>query len=252
MKPRLTLVGAGPGDATLITLKGIQALEQADVVLYDELASSELLQYAPRNAFKMYVGKKMGTEGFSQIEINQHIVRLAKKRGHVVRLKGGDPFVFGRGHEELSYAEQHQIPTTVVPGISSCISVPEAAGIPVTRRGYSRSFWVITGTTQDGELCDDLYLAAQSKATVVVLMGLHKIKEICAIYQKFGRGHLPVAVIQNGTKESQKLAIGQVWEINRLVQEKGIGAPAVMIFGEVVTLQPSYMIEYLNQQSLLA
>ena len=246
MEAKLTLVGAGPGNGELITLKGIRALKNADVVLYDELANAELLEFAPVHALKMYVGKKAGSASFSQKEINGLIVRLARKRGHVVRLKGGDSFVFGRGHEEMEYARDHDITVEVVPGVSSCIAVPASMEIPVTRRGVSESFWVITGTTRNEELSDDIRLAAQSKATVVVLMGLNRIQEICDLYKHFGRGHLPMAVIQNGTRSDEKSVIGQVWEMPNLVRENNIGTPAIMILGEVVALHPDYAMEYLR------
>ena len=124
MEAKLTLVGAGPGNGELITLKGIRAIKEADVILYDELANVEILDFAPDHALKMYVGKKVGNPSFTQDEINGLIVRLARKRGHVVRLKGGDSFVFGRGHEEMEYAREHGIACEVVPGVSSCIAVP--------------------------------------------------------------------------------------------------------------------------------
>jgi uroporphyrin-III C-methyltransferase len=250
MEAKLTLVGAGPGDAELITLKGINALRKADVVLYDELANARMLEYAPEQALKIYVGKKAGNAAFSQTEINTLIVRLARKRGHVVRLKGGDSFVFGRGHEELEYARNHGIGVEVIPGVSSCIAVPASMNIPVTRRGISESFWVITGTTQNGEISADLKLAVQSKATVVVLMGMSRLTEICNLYKHFGRGYLPMAVIQNGTRPDEKSVIGQVWEMPHLVKENNIGTPAIMILGEVVALHPAYAIEYLHSLHL--
>jgi uroporphyrin-III C-methyltransferase len=271
MKPMLTLVGAGPGDEDLITLKGIKALRQADVVLYDELANSSLLQHAPAEALRMYVGKSVGQASFSQEEINELIVRLATRRGHVVRLKGGDPLVFGRGHEELEYARQHGIDGQIIPGVSSSIAVPASQGIPVTRRGVSESFWVITGTTRHGELSDDLHLAAQSNATVVVLMGMRKLPEICALYTRLGRGHLPMAVIENGTRPNERCLLGQVWEMPRLMAEQqheqqgtsvpgismpgismpgismpGTSVPGILVIGEVVALHPSYLVEYLQ------
>ncbi|MCE6988007.1 uroporphyrinogen-III C-methyltransferase [Dyadobacter sp. CY323] len=251
MTPKLTLVGAGPGNAELITLKGMKALQQADVVLYDELANPELLEFAPAEALKMYVGKKAGNPSFSQNEINGLIVRLARKRGHVVRLKGGDSFVFGRGYEELEYAREHGVKVEVIPGVSSCIAVPASLEIPVTSRGYSESFWVITGTTRHEELSDDMQLAAQSKATIVVLMGMSRLQDICDLYKKFGRAHLPMAVIQNGTWENEKSVIGQVWEMPRLVEENGIGTPAIMVIGEVVSLHPSYALDYLQSMQLV-
>src|SRR5919202_3064283 len=134
MQPKLTLVGAGPGDGELITLKGIRALQQADVILYDDLASVTLLDFSPEHAVKNYVGKRAGQPSTSQEEINRSIVRLARKYGHVVRLKGGDSYVFGRGYEECEYAQQHGISCEVIPGVSSCIAVPASQGIPVTCR----------------------------------------------------------------------------------------------------------------------
>ncbi|MBE7174690.1 MAG: uroporphyrinogen-III C-methyltransferase [Williamsia sp.] len=250
MQPKLTLVGAGPGDGELITLKGIRALRQADVILYDDLANSSLLEYAPEQALKMYVGKRAGKVSFNQDEINTLIVRLAQEHGHVVRLKGGDPYVFGRGFEEFDYARQYGISCEVVPGVSSSIAVPASQGIPVTSRGVSESFWVITGTTRNGELSDDLRLAVQSKATVVVLMGLGKVNEICAMYCQAGRGHVPMAVVQNGTRLDEQCVVGQVWNIPQLVAEQGVGAPAVLIIGEVVSLHPSYLAECLRNVSM--
>lgn len=245
MKPKLTLVGAGPGDGELITLKGIRALQQADAILYDDLANSSLLDFAPEQSLKLYVGKRAKRSSFSQDEINQLLVRMAQEHGHVVRLKGGDPYVFGRGFEEMDYARQYGIPVEVVSGVSSCIAVPASQGIPVTRRGISESVWVITGTTRNGGLSDDLRLAVQSKATVVVLMGMSKLSEICTLYCNAGRGHLPMAVVQNGTRLDEQCVAGQVWNMPALVAAQGVGAPAVLIIGEVVSLHPSYLAECL-------
>lgn len=241
MQPKLTLVGAGPGDGELITLKGIRALRQADVILYDDLTNASLLDFAPTHAQTLYVGKRAGRSSYRQEEINVLIVRLAQEHGHVVRLKGGDPFVFGRGFEEIDYARQYGISCVIVPGVSSSIAVPASQGIPVTSRGVSESFWVITGTTRHGDLSDDLKLAVQSKATVVVLMGMGKVDEICALYAEAGRGHLPMAVVQNGTRPDERCLIGQVDNMPHLIAEQGVGAPAVLIIGEVVRLHPSYL-----------
>ena len=158
MKPLLTLVGAGPGDPELITLKGVKALQQADVVLYDALVSTELLSYAPAHAQLVYVGKRRGRCEFAQSDLNQLIVDYALTYGHVVRLKGGDSFVFGRGYEEIGFAQEFGIQTSVIPGISSSISVPALAGIPLTCRGVSESFWVLTGTTKNHSLSNDCLL----------------------------------------------------------------------------------------------
>ena len=249
MNARLTLVGAGPGDSELITLKGIKALQAANVVLYDDLVNPELLDYASKSAIKQYVGKRVGNASFSQEEINELIVDMAHNHGHVVRLKGGDSFVFGRGHEEMVFASQRGVACKVIPGVSSCIAVPEAQGIPVTRRGVSESFWVITGTTKSGELSKDLHLAAESDATVVVLMGLKKLGELCRLYKEKGRADMPVAVIQNGTREDERYAIGTINEIEDLVRQQCLGYPAIIVIGNVVELHPEYMYQYATQNA---
>jgi uroporphyrin-III C-methyltransferase len=239
-EPTITLVGAGPGDADLITHKAVKALNAADVVLYDALVNEELLEHAPANAVKVYVGKRSGDHTHSQETINKLMVDYAINYGHVVRLKGGDPFVFGRGFEELEYAALHNIPANIIPGISSSIAVPELQLIPVTHRGLSESFWVVTGTTTEGKISNDLYEAARSKATVVVLMGVHKLVEITSIFKKEGKANLPVAVIQSGSTAQEKVAIGTVDTIVDIVKEKHITSPALLIFGEVVSLHPEF------------
>src|SRR6201990_1072823 len=197
-EPRITLVGAGPGDADLITLKGVKALQTADVVLYDALVNDELLELAPAEAVKVYVGKRSGDHSYSQEAVNKLMIDYALNYGHVVRLKGGDPFVFGRGYEELDHAASYSIPAEIIPGISSSIGVPGLQQIPVTHRGLSESFWVITGTTTSGEVSKDIYQAAESNATVLVLMGLKKLAKIVEIFKAAGRHNLPAAVVQNG------------------------------------------------------
>jgi len=238
-EPKITLVGAGPGDADLITLKGIKALQSADVVLYDALVNEELLQYAA-NAEKIYVGKRSGDHSYSQDAVNKLLVDYAINYGHVVRLKGGDPFVFGRGYEEIDYAAANGIAAQVIPGISSSISVPGLQHIPVTHRGLSESFWVITGTTSSGNISGDVYEAAKSKATVVVLMGLNKLAEIVEIFKKEDKHNMPVAVIQNGSTPQEKMVIGIIDSIVETVKNNEIKAPAIIILGEVVSLHPSF------------
>lgn len=235
--PRLSVVGAGPGDPDLLTIKGFKALQCAGAVLYDALVSEELLGYAPPSAFRIFVGKRRGFKTYSQDAINALIVELAQKHGHVVRLKGGDPFVFGRGYEEMEYAQSYGIPATYIPGISSSIAVAGLAGIPVTYRNLSRSFWVITATTSDGSLSPDIRVAAQSEATVVVLMGLAKLPEIAGIFREAGKGDLPVAVLQNGSLPTAKNAFGTVDNIVQNVEKENIKSPAVIVLGEVVGLK---------------
>lgn len=234
VNPKVTLVGAGPGDPELITLKAVFALNKADVVLYDALIDPVLLKHAPETALKIFVGKRVGKHSQPQEDTNQLCVSLAKKHGHVVRLKGGDPFVFGRGAEEIEYIEAFGIPTELIPGITSAIAVPASAGIPVTKRGISESFWVVTGTTSAGELSKDLALAAQSTATVVVLMGTKKLGEIVQVYRKFGKNDLPIAIIQSGTTREEKIVAGYISDIEHKAKEAQAEAPAIIIIGEVV------------------
>ena len=235
--PHLTLIGAGPGDPELITLKGINALKKADVVLYDALSNAELLHYAPVDAIKIFVGKRLGCHSISQSEINQQIVELAHKYGHVVRLKGGDPFVFGRATEEIDAATAAGIPVSVVPGISSAIAIPESQFIPLTARGINESFWVTTGTTKTGSISADLHFAAQSSSTVVILMAMSKLKEIMDIFCLYGKSETPVAIVQNGTKPEEKIVTGVVNNIFDKAMREGIANPAVIIIGEVVNLR---------------
>lgn len=232
--PKLTVVGAGPGDVDLITLKAIKVLKIADVVLYDALVNEELLDFINPNAELIFVGKRRGCYKYQQEQINELIVERAKTHGHVVRLKGGDPFIFGRGAEEMEFAAAFNIETAMVPGISSSLAVPAYQNIPVTKRGSAESFWVITGTTKEHKLSNDVALAAKSKATVVVLMGMGKLAEIVALFQKEGKNELPVAIIQDGTTSREKVGIGTVDTILDIVKENELSNPAIIVLGEVV------------------
>jgi uroporphyrin-III C-methyltransferase len=231
--PKLTIVGAGPGDAELITLKAIKALENADVVLYDALVNEDLLQYATK-AEIVFVGKRLGCHAYTQDQINELIVSMANRYGHVVRLKGGDPFIFGRGSEEIEYVEKFGLETVIVPGISSALGVPASVGISLTQRQIAESFWVITGTTSNHKLSKDIHLASKSAATVVILMGMHKLEEIISIYQENRTDDLPIAIIQNGTKNTEQKVVGTISSIAKLVSENKISSPAIIVIGEVV------------------
>jgi uroporphyrin-III C-methyltransferase len=237
--PRLTLVGAGTGDPELITIKGIKALQSADVVLYDALVSTELLAYAPR-AEHIFTGKRGGIPSLSQEMLNSLIVEYAWQYGHVVRLKGGDPFVFGRGYEEVEHARKHHITTDVIPGISSALAAPALSGIPLTHRGISESFWVVTGTTRHGSLSADLELAARSSATVVILMGMHQLRAIVDLYQQLGKADIPAAIVQEASMPGQRLVLGTIGDIEETVHEYGICAPAVIVVGAVADLAASH------------
>ncbi|MCL4117329.1 UNVERIFIED_CONTAM: hypothetical protein GTU68_053657 [Idotea baltica] len=235
----VTILGAGPGDPELITLKGVNALKSANVVLYDALSNNKLLDFAPDNAIKIFVGKRAAKHIKTQDEINALIVHHALKHGHVVRLKGGDPFVFGRGHEEKVYVEKHNINVQIIPGISSCISVPELQEIPLTRRGISQSFWVMTATNKAGSLCKDIEIAATSSATLVILMGMRKLHEIVGIFSDIGKSETPVMIVQNGSLPEEKSVVGKISNIQQLAEEACLGTPAIIVIGEVVTLHPA-------------
>lgn len=232
--PTLTIVGAGPGDVDLITLKAIKAIESANVVLYDALINEALLEYASKDAELIFVGKRKGCYAFQQEQINELIVSKAKEKGHVVRLKGGDPFIFGRGAEEIDYVRQFGLETFVVPGISSSMAVPAYQGIPLTKRGASESFWVITGTTKKHQLSGDVALAAKSSATVVILMGMSKLSEIVEIFSKENKQDVAVAIIQNGTRDNENVGIGTIGTIKQIVAEKQLANPAIIVIGDVV------------------
>ena len=232
--PKLTVVGAGPGDPELITLKAIKALQRADVVLYDALVNAELLDHVNPNAELIFVGKRRGCYRYQQEQINELIVARGKSHGHVVRLKGGDPFIFGRGSEEMEYAAQHGLEVAMVPGISSSIAVPAYQNVPLTKRGSAESFWVITGTTKQHKLSEDVALAAKSNATVVILMGMGKLSQITSLFEQEGKGDVPVAIIQEGTTPQEKVGIGTVNTIGAVVEEKQLSNPAIIVIGEVV------------------
>ncbi|MES2372910.1 MAG: uroporphyrinogen-III C-methyltransferase [Bacteroidota bacterium] len=245
-RPVLSLVGAGPGDPELITLKAIKAINQADVILYDALANDELLTHASPKAITRFVGKRYGCHALSQSEINHLIIEYAFSHGRVVRLKGGDPFVFGRAQEEIEIAREHGIHVEIIPGISSAIAVPAAQMIPLTCRGVNESFWVTTGTTQTGEISADINLAAQSSATVVILMAMSKLEAIMELFQQYGKKETPVAIIQDGTTAKEKIVIGTVKDIAFRSQHAGITNPAIIIVGEVVSLHPSFLKTYIT------
>lgn len=232
--PKLTVVGAGPGDVELITLKAIKAIESADVILYDALINEELLEYASKDAEVIFVGKRKGCYAFQQDQINELIVVKAKEKGHVVRLKGGDPFIFGRGTEEIEYAESFGLETYVVPGISSVSAVPAYQGISLTKRHTSESFWVITGTTKNHQLSEDVALAAKSTATVVILMGMAKLEEIVNIFSAENKQDTAVAIVQEGTTANEKIGIGTIGTIQQIVEENKLTSPAIIVIGDVV------------------
>lgn len=233
--PQISLVGAGPGDVELISVKGLNRLKKANVVLYDALVNEELLTYAP-TARKIFVGKRKGFKAYEQEQINQLIVDSANEFGHVVRLKGGDSFVFGRGMEEILFARKHQIPTEVIPGISSSISVPALAEIPVTHRGISNSFMVVSATLADGSLNPELKKVTELNATIVVLMGITQLPKIVEFYRLADKGETPVSIIYNGSLETQQEVFGTIDTIIGQNQKVSVSGPGVIVIGEVVSL----------------
>jgi len=245
----LSLVGAGPGDPELITIKAIRAIEKADVILYDALANEALLAYGQPKAIKRFVGKRYGCHALSQDEINLLIIEYANSHNHIVRLKGGDPFVFGRAQEEIDTARQAGIRVEIIPGISSALAVPAMQMIPLTNRGTAESFWVTTGTTRSGDISTDIKLAAQSSATVIILMAMSKLEGIMDIFREFGKQDTPVAIIQNGTTPEEKWVIGAVKDIVFKAEFATITNPAVIIVGEVVNLHPSLLKDKLDQHA---
>ncbi len=242
------IVGAGPGDPDLITVKGLKTLRIADVVLYDALVDPEILANCTEDCRRIYVGKRAGAHKMPQSEINGLIVAKAIKGEVVVRLKGGDPFIFGRGHEELIYAKQHGLNVEVIPGLSSVTSVPLLQSVPLTRRGISESFWVITGTCTNQKLSKDIFTAVQTTATLVILMGMRKLALIQQILIENGRVDMPMMVVQNGSRDSENYVVGTVGDILHRAKKADIAAPGIIIAGEVVRLHSAFVMDQIKYQ----
>ncbi|MEE1264330.1 uroporphyrinogen-III C-methyltransferase [Ruminococcus sp.] len=230
-KGSVILVGAGCGDYDLITLRGKSALESCDAVVYDSLIDSRLLDIVPRTAEKIPVGKRAGMHSEAQKNINQVLIDKALQGKTVVRLKGGDPFVFGRGGEEILALQNAQIPYAVVPGISSAVAVPELAGIPVTHRSMSRGFHVITGHTTEDWQPERMKVYAKLDGTLVFLMGLNHLQEIADALIQYGKsGDTPAAVISDGASERQQTIRGTLATITEKASQ--LPSPAVIVIGE--------------------
>ncbi len=247
MSGKVYLVGAGPGNPEFITLRGYKLLKKCDVVIYDRLVSSQILSYVKEDCIKIYVGKDVGKHTFSQEEINEIIVENAKQYMAVVRLKGGDPFVFGRGSEEITRLIEEKIDYEIIPGLSSSISVPTYSGIPVTSRGISQSFHVITGHTASGEgnIAEDLKKLSGVDGTIVILMGVNNISEIKKHLIMYGKDiNTPVAVISNGTTCKQKEIHSTLKAIEEDIANSKIKAPAIIIIGKCANLNFKSTIEY--------
>ncbi|WP_210481243.1 uroporphyrinogen-III C-methyltransferase [Naasia sp. SYSU D00948] len=229
----VTLIGGGPGDPELLTLAGRRALAEADVVLYDRLGPRELLAEAAPGAELVDVGKTPGHHAVPQHEIEAMLVEHALRGLRVVRLKGGDPFVFGRGGEEVLACRRAGVPVTVVPGVTSAISVPAAAGIPVTHREVSRAFTVISGHAPFSE--DELEHLVGLGGTLVVLMGVTNLPHLAAGLQRHGMpAGMPLAIIERGYSPSQRATVSSVGEVTGLLGTLRPSSPAVIVVGEVV------------------
>jgi len=233
---KVYLVGAGPGDPGLLTVRGLELLREAEVVVYDRLVNPVLLENVPSEATRIFAGKLTGSHSLPQEEINEILVSHAKRGRQVIRLKGGDPFVFGRGGEEAEALAEAGIPFEVVPGVSSAVAVPAYAGIPLTHRKLSSSFAIITGH----EACKagpsvDWGRLATAVDTLVVLMGIKNLPKIAAELLAHGKSpETPVALIRWGTREEQETIIGTLADIHD--KARAISAPVVIVIGEVVSL----------------
>jgi len=234
---KVYLTGAGPGDIELLTLKAHRVIGEADVIIYDRLANPEMLKMAKNGCEFVYVGKEDGRHTLPQDEINEVIYQNALKHDTVVRLKGGDPFVFGRGGEEGAYLHERDIQFEIIPGITSAISVPAYAGIPVTHRGVAVSFRVVTGHESPNKESSQIpWENFKTDDTIVFLMGLHNLQKISSKLMEVGKPkNYPCAVISRGTTEDQQVVIGT---LENIVQKaKGVPTPALIIVGHVVTLR---------------
>lgn len=239
---KVWLVGAGPGDVGLVTLKGMEILKQAEVVVYDSLVGSGVLSQIPEAARCIYVGKRASHHSMPQEEINQVLVEEAKKGYRVVRLKGGDPFLFGRGGEELELLTKEGIPYEVVPGVTSSLAVPAYNGIPVTHRDFTSSLHIITGHKKQGQPYDiDFEALVQTKGTLVFLMGVTALGDICQSLLKAGMDpEMPAAILQKGTTARQKRIVATVATLEAEVKRRGIETPAIIVVGKVCALADTF------------
>ncbi|RJP33636.1 MAG: uroporphyrinogen-III C-methyltransferase [Candidatus Omnitrophota bacterium] len=240
LKGRVVLVGAGPGDPGLITVRGKEAIQHADVIVFDHLVANELVDLAPASARRVYVGKKAGKHTLTQDRINELLVEEARKGNAVIRLKGGDPFIFGRGGEECLFLREHDVEFSVVPGISAAAAVPAYAGIPVTCRDISTAFVAVTGHEHASkeQATVNWEEFARISGTLIIFMGVIRIRDITSELIKYGRSpQTPVAVIRWGTYVWQKTFTGELGRIADEVERLHLRPPALIVVGEVVRLR---------------
>ncbi len=237
---RVYLVGSGPGDLGLLTLRALELLKKADVIIYDRLVSKTILEQIPSKTKKLYVGKSSGKHSVPQDKINELIVKEAKLGKKVVRLKGGDPFIFGRGGEEAQSLFSSSIPFEIVPGISSASAVPAYAGIPLTHRDYASSAALVTGHESWAKKGSQVNWEGLAKAvdTIVVLMGVSNLESIVKGIKKGGRHEdTPVAIIEDGTTRKQRVIVGKLSDIVEKARKNDVKPPAVIVIGDVVKLR---------------
>lgn len=238
---KVYIIGAGCGNIDLLTLKGKRCIEEADCVVYDRLIDPKVLKLAKPEAEMIYLGKGNTEGGVIQDEINKTLAKKALEGKVVARVKGGDPFVFGRGGEEIEEIIKYSIPFEIIPGISSSIAVPEYAGIPVTHRGLSRSFHVFTGHTMENGEWHDFSTIAKLDGTLVFLMGIKNLDLITGDLIKNGKNpKTPVAIIEKGTSDNQRVTVGTIEDIVEKAAEKKIVPPAITIIGDVVKMRESF------------
>lgn len=234
---RVYLVGAGPGDPELLTLRAVRLLQQTQVIVYDHLVSSAVLDFVAPGAERIYAGKRRNEHTLRQEQINALLVKLALEGKHVVRLKGGDPFIFGRGGEELQALAAHGIPFEVVPGITAASGVSSYAGIPLTHRDFAQRCLFVTGHLKDGTADLDWPALVHTQQTVVIYMGLNGLPDICRQMIAHGASpKLPIAVVQDGSIASQNVVTGTLDNMPQRVADAGLESPCLTIIGEVVTL----------------
>lgn len=245
MRGKLKIVGSGPGDPELLTIKAYKSIENAEILLYNNLVDEKILNIAPEKCKKVYVGKHPYGKYTPQEHINDLIIYYCERFSSVIRLKGGDPYIYGRGFEEWLVAREAGIAVEYIPGISSM----QGAGLndmPLTHRGVSEGVWILTGMKKDGDIAADLALAVQSNSTIVIYMGMRKLAEIAQAYLMYGKGDKPAAIIQQVSRQDEKKVVCKVKDLVRVNQETDIAHPAVIIIGDVVNLQ--YSLSFLLQQ----